>query len=147
VTDHKDEKVSWPIGSMLGLGTFGPGSPGGRGFQTAALTALGVLVAGCLLIGPWIKEYPWLRWALGLLPGATIGYIAWRLWRYVGQLDELSRRLQLESMAITYLVGMGASLLLGGLAFVFDWNINPGYYILLDMFRAFALVKLARRYA
>ena len=38
-------------------------------------------------------------------------------------------------------------LLLGGLALVFGWNINPGLYLLLDIVRAIVLVKQARRYA
>jgi hypothetical protein len=119
---------------MLWIGTFGPGSPGGQSYQTACYYALA-------------KSYPLVRWPLAILPGAVFTFIAWRLWLYVSQLDELSRRLQMEAMAITYLLGMAVSLLLGGLALVFNWNINPGLYLFLDIVRAFVLVKLARRYA
>ena len=143
---HED-KSSWTTGSILLLGTFGPGSPGGRSFHTACYSALGALVLGVLLLTPFAKSYPLLRWPIAILPGVVFTFIAWRLWLYVSQLDELSRRLQLEAMAITYLIGMGASLLLGGLALVFGWNINPGLYLFLDIIRAFVLVKLARRYA
>lgn len=143
----QEDKSSWPTSSMLWIGTFGPGSPGGRSYQTACYSALGVLLLGVLLLTPFSKAYPILRWPLGILPGVVFTFIAWRLWLYVSQLDELSRRLQMEAMAITYLIGMAASLLLGGLALVFNWNINPGLYLFLDIIRAFVLVKLARRYA
>jgi hypothetical protein len=144
---NEKDAPAWPYSSMLWIGTFGPNSPGGRSYQNACLAALVVLGVGMLIAAPRVKDSPLFLWAAGLLPGLTFGFIAWRLWRYVGVLDELSRRIQVESMATTYLIGMALSMGIGGMALAFGWNVSPIYYIMLDLVRAAALVVLSRKYA
>lgn len=56
-----------------------------------------------------VYEAPGTGWVFAALLGGTFSYIAWALWRYVSALDELGRRVQMEAVAITYLIGRGCS--------------------------------------
>ena len=79
-------------------------------------------------------------------PGAAFIYIAWEFRRYLSALDELARRIQLESIAWTYLCGLAVTMLLGGLGLIYGWRWNPMWFILLEPVRAIWLYFVSRRY-
>ena len=64
----------------------------------------------------------------------------------MASIDELERRLQMEALAWTYVVGLAVAVTLGGMAIFLRWNINPGLLLLLVPLRAWRLYVLARRY-
>lgn len=133
------EASQWPTCAMLGWGTLG--GPAGRRYSRHCAIALAVMVAGCAasaLFG--------LKLVAALAPGAGFLYIAWEFRIYLAALDELARRIQLESIAWTYMSGLVAAILLGGLALVFDWKLNPMWFVVLEPVRSVWLYRVARRY-
>jgi len=95
-----------------------------------------------------------------LLAGCWTSYIAWELRRYLTQLDELARRMQLEAMALTYLTRLVLAAWLGVLVMLMalfspsfkHWPFqllllaSPFLYFLLELIRAGWLYYLSRRY-
>ena len=79
-------------------------------------------------------------------PGAAFIYIAWEFRKYLSALDELARRIQLESIAWTYLCGLALAMLFGGLGMVYGWRLNPLWFIVLEPVRAGWLYFVSRRY-
>ncbi len=86
-----------------------------------------------------------------------ITYIAWEFRRYLHQLDELARRMQLEAMACTYITGFVIAAWLGVLwpfsHFLVNWPYKPTVlfmipflYFLLEPVRAGWLYYLSRHY-
>lgn len=130
-------------GTILALGTFGNKTPAGRRFHNRCLAALAVLVVGTLAVALLPRELRLLGWPVA---GLCMSYINWELWRYLQNIDELERRLQLEAMAFTYVVGLSAAVTLGSVAIFFGWSINPGALIALEPIRAWRLLVLTKRY-
>jgi hypothetical protein len=143
----------WPASSMLGYGTFGRRTPAGRRYHLRTAIALMSMVIVCLaalLLADFEHNSVW-RVILSLTPGATYGYIAWELRRYILALDELARRIQLEAMAWTYLTGLGVASIVGGIALAYGWHwnsewLNPLFYLFLEPIRGCFLYYVARRY-
>ena len=143
-----DEGSQWPTAPMLAYGTFGNRTPAGRRYHTRcgiALAALVVCMIGGAAVGKSIPS-PILTGVAAFAPGAAFMYIAWEFRRYLLALDELARRIQLESIAWTYLCGLAIAMLLGGVFLVYDWRVNPIWFILLEPVRAGWLYFVARRY-
>jgi len=94
------------------------------------------------------------------LAAFSISYIAWELRRYLTQLDELARRMQLEAIAWTYVTGFVLAAWFGVLLTVLalfshsssHWPFkalllaSPFLYFLLEPIRAGWLYYLSRRY-
>lgn len=138
---HADDAARWPMGSMLFIGTFGARhSAAGRRYHSRVWLALGAYVG--LLIAFGVQGRHESLWLLPLC-GATVTFLAYEMWRYVSGLDELARRLQLEAMAITYLIGFVAFFALA----VTPLKLNPGYFIVLEPVRGLVLAWRARRYS
>jgi len=79
--------------------------------------------------------------------GLTFGFIAVAFRRYLLSLDELARRMQLESIAWTYLTVLVLSMGLGTLSLVMKWNFNIIYwFILAEPIRAGWLYLGTRKY-
>ncbi|HEY4365463.1 MAG TPA: hypothetical protein VGN17_31170 [Bryobacteraceae bacterium] len=147
-------EAKWPLGSILIWGTFGKNSAEGRCFHRRCLGAflfLGVgwlasfLIARFLLpAGSW-RNFDFVAMYY-LLVGVAFSFIAWAFWKYLGELDELARRLQLEAVALTYLTGFCAFGFLAAFGYLTGWTVNPVWFIVLEPIRAFWLRYLVRRY-
>jgi hypothetical protein len=101
---------------MLTWGTFGAGSPAGRRYHFRSGLALAAVVV-CILGSAFVRATSGngiLAVILAVTPGFAFAYIAWEFQKYLSSLDELARRIQLESIAWTYLCGLAAAMLLGG---------------------------------
>jgi hypothetical protein len=83
---------------------------------------------------------------LPALVAALLAYLAWGRWRYAVALDELSRRLFVESFAVTYLglVLFSTFALLQGLT---GWTPSPLAYLTLEPVRAAVLAGRSRSFA
>jgi hypothetical protein len=141
----------WPACSIFLYGTFGAQSEAGARYHRRCIAAFAVLVLGEILLALVAFRAPYGvgRLAGAFLPGAVFGYIVWAFRRYLLELDELARRMQLEAMAWTYLSGIPVAVLLGTLAFVYDWHswlFNPLWFIALEPVRSVWLYFVSRRY-
>jgi hypothetical protein len=95
---------------------------------------------------PWIpidKIWDILEWTL---PGIFFSYVAWSFWRYLWELDELARGIQLQAACLTYFTGMAAAAFAGPLAGIEHFHINPIYFFVLEAVRGFWLWIIVRRY-
>ena len=141
-----DESTStWSTYDIFAMGYFGPNTAGGARYRNRTLCALAlfvVTVGAASSLGPTSPA----RFLAAAGPGLTFGFIALEWWRYVGQLDELGRRMQMEAMAWTYTFGLFAFIALGGVSALMHWNLNPIFYIFLELVRAFRLWVLSRRF-
>ena len=146
-----EQNSAWPACDILALGYFGAGTPNGARFRNRSLSALlgwVVLYLVCFFV---VKTHPQavtpLKVLLGIVPGLAFTYIGWEWWRYVGSLDELARRMQLDAAAWTYGIGMGACLIIGSLYTDLGWDFNPGFFfIFLEPVRATRLWVLSRKF-
>ena len=143
----KDDS-QWPTAPILAYGTFGTRTPAGRRYHFRSGVALAAMVA-CMLTSVLLrsslpKGSPDVLTAFA--PGAAFIYIAWEFRRYLAALDELARRIQLESIASTYLCGLAVAMLLGGVGLVYGWRLNPFWFIVLEPVRAGWLYFVSRRY-
>lgn len=64
----------------------------------------------------------------------------------LSRLDELGRRIQIESMAWTYLTGLTLFVGLGFTCFSTGWKFNPYWFCILEFVRLLWLRIVARRY-
>jgi hypothetical protein len=143
-----NEGARWPTASILAYGTFGARSAAGRRYHARCGIALAAVVV-CIFGGAALRTSvpkSILTAIVACAPGVAFIYIAWEFRRYLAALDELARRMQLESIALTYLCGMAAAMLLGGIGLIYNWGFNPGWFILLEPVRAVWLYFVARRY-
>jgi hypothetical protein len=133
---------------MLTWGTFGAGSPAGRRYHFRSGLALAAVVV-CILGSAFVRATSGngiLAVILAVTPGFAFAYIAWEFQKYLSSLDELARRIQLESIAWTYLCGLAAAMLLGGLGLTYGWRLNAFWFIALEPVRAGWLCFVSRRY-
>lgn len=138
----------WPYASLLFWGFFGLDTPEGRrfGLETAGWFALLALAAVTAAVGR-------VPAALGVaLPIVVLG-LGWSYTRYLSRLDELSRRIQLDSFAVSYGAAMALGAGLAGWAMVDPEGlgaISPAalFWVLggAEVVRGVVLVRLARRY-
>jgi len=148
---EKIESSQWPTCSILGI--RGPAERRLR--ACAGLASLAMIVLWPLSVYLWKNHVsPTVLWGIvgALVPGLALGYLSWETRRYWLSLDELARRLQLEAAAWTYLIGIPAGMMLGGVSFVFFdhpsvwfWC-SPMWVILLEPVRSIVLYFLTRRY-
>ena len=141
-----EKSNAWPTRDIFWLGYFGAGTPAGARYRNRCLSALGVLMVVQLMTGFGLFHVGVWRLVPALAPGLMFGLIAWEWWRYINSLDELARRLQVEAMAFTYIVGVFVMMALGGLATTFAWRLSPTVFIFLELVRAQRLAVLTRRY-
>jgi hypothetical protein len=139
------------MASMLLVGTFGRQSPAGRRYHVRTMLALAVVLAG-IFLGPIVGiglGLPGWGWIPALAVAGAFCYVAHALWQYTSGLDELSRRLQLEAMSLTYLIGLALFMSIAGLSFVIPAlaEIPAWSYLVLDVIRGGVLFVVARRFA
>jgi len=138
----------WPFVWILLYGNYGPRSPEGRRIiirSSLALVAMLICVLLSVLLRSVIPKGV-VRLILAITPSVVFAYIAWEFRRYLSALDELARRMQLEAAAWTYLCALPAAMLLGGLGFVYHWQVNWYWFLALEPMRAVWLYSVSRRY-
>src|SRR4051812_34181859 len=97
-----NEDARWPTASMLAYGTFGARTAAGRRYHARCGMALAAMVI-CMFAGGVLRASvpkSVLTAVVACAPGAAFIYIAWEFRRYLAALDELARRMQLESIAL-----------------------------------------------
>lgn len=141
----EERKAAWPTRDILLFGSFGSGTPDARRFRSRGLSALGLAVT-CGVVLAWLQPAAPVRLPLNALLALPFGYLAWEWWRYITHLDELARRLQVEAMAWTYMIGICAAMALAWLCGLLNWKFNPAFFVLLEPVRAVRLWVLCRRF-
>ncbi len=153
---HGDEGgSSWPYRSLLLAGYFGADAPAGRRLRRRVwLALLGLPLVNLLPVAPGLQALRPMLWRLVLpvsLPSA-VAVIVWAYVRYLGELDELSRLIQLEALAFSY----GAAMTLAALCAALDVVARPAggalhgltvflVLMLAELLRGVVLVLRARR--
>ena len=147
-TSSPPDRAEWPFSSMLLIGTFGRShGPAGRRYHIEAAVAVAVLLAALLVdnaVAPALAMRPMVF--RGIVASTVFVFLGFALWRYVNSLDELSRRLQLEAMAITYICGIALFVVCDTLAVGNGWTVRPVYFVAFELMRGAALAVLARNY-
>ena len=98
------QRGSWPYWSLLTFGTFSPRTPAGKRYWFQGTCALVVTLAVGMVAGWLRKNNPdasWGTWVV-LLPVVPVVYLAFSFSRYLRNLDELSRKIQLEGLALSF---------------------------------------------
>ena len=150
--DSAEERAHWPYGWLFFTGTFGTNSRAGR--SLAIRTTLGVLL---VIMGPALADMNVAEAARligALLVPVGVGVVVWAYVRYLAQLDELHRSIQLEALALSYgfvmmLAGVWFGLAAAGFAFAQTVPVAWVAFTLLlaEPLRGMALVMLARKRA
>ena len=87
----------WPACSIWAWGTFGTKSPAERRYIMRTYYAFAVAASWILIaFNLHFRPKPVILPLTALVTGAVITWIAWEKRRYLLQLDELARRMQLE---------------------------------------------------
>lgn len=153
-----NSESKWQTCSILFWGTFGARGPAERRYIVRSCTAAGIVLALVFVsLAMHFHPKPLMARVVMIATGFLVTYIAWEFRRYLYQLDELARRLQMESMACTYLTGFVIAAWLGALwpfsHFLVHWPYKPTIlflipflYFLLEPVRAAWLYYLSRRY-
>jgi len=151
--DASSDEPDWPYASLLLFGFFGSNTPEGKRLVWQTMPALLVIVAAAwALLGIIPRLLPGAVLA-GLIP-AAVAFIFWANACYLGTLDELSRRIQVEAFAFTYgAVMVLAAAIVAVLLAVPDEAARFGHpaaylvlLVLVEPLRGLALVVLARKY-
>jgi hypothetical protein len=139
----------WPLWSMLLYGHFGreATAESQRADRRSRLAiAAFVVVASVIIVMPAPQPAGGQRF-LPALVAALLAYLAWERWRYAVALDELSRRLFVESFAVTYLIGLVLFSTFVVLQALTGWTPSPLAYLTLEPVRAAVLVWRSRSFA
>jgi len=154
------EGSRWSTRAMLFWTTLGTKTPAERRYKIrGALAAAASLCWFGIAVAVHLRPRIIVSTTV-LLAGFVISYIAWELRRYLTQLDELARRMQLEAIAWTYLTGFVLAAWSGALIMLMDLYsrafahslfksllvASPFFYFLLEPIRAGWLYYLSRRY-
>lgn len=151
-------EAKWPTRSMLLWGTFGTKSPAERRYIVRSCIAAGAGLAILLFAAAMhFRPRPIMVRVVMLATGSVLTYMAWEFRRYLYQLDELARRMQMEAITCTYLTGFVIAAWLGVLwpfsHFLVHWPYKPTVlftipflYFVLEPIRAGWLYYLSRRY-
>jgi hypothetical protein len=143
-----NDNSHWPAAPILLYGTFGTRNSAGRRYHRRCSVALAAVLVWMLCAALLRSVVPKgiLEAITAIVPGAGFIYAAVEFRKYLSALDELARRIQLESIAWTYLCGLGGAMLLGGIGSVYGWSLSPFWFIVLEPVRAGWLYFVSRRY-
>lgn len=140
--------VEWPYSSLLLFGFFGTDTPAGRKLARRTTAGLVLLIIAGLALGSEREPIP--RWVWVTSVPVAVAGIALAHARYLGQLDELSRLIQLKAFAFAYAVVMVLAMGLSAVVLTRPSMVHPalllGGLIVVEALRGLALVVLARRY-
>jgi hypothetical protein len=139
----------WPWWSLLLYGDFGPeSSPATRRADARSRLAIAVFVvlAAAVALTPGLAPSG-RSWSIYALLAPLLAYLGWQRWQYALGLDELARRLYLESFAITYLVVLPLFSLFALMQELAGWTVSPLAIVALEPIRAGVLAWRTRRFA
>jgi hypothetical protein len=149
MTKNSLDQAPWPYASLLLFGIFGTDSPEGKRYLRR--TTIALLLAG---VGARTLHSPaFATRSIGAT--AIIGgvfAISWAFVRYMSELDELSRRIQLEALAIAYGCVMMLAFIWFALVSVGSQAtaVSPaqavGWLLMAEPLRGIALIHVAKRY-
>ena len=131
---------------MLFFGTFGTDASeasqrADRRMRSAVIVYLLLAVATAMAPGIDVQIRRGIHTAL---IGLLLAVIGWQRWSYANGLDELGRRIYVDSLAITYLIGL-TLFFIGALAqSVTGWTVNPLIFVALEPLRAGIMVWRSR---
>jgi len=135
----------WPACAMLSWGTLGKQDAAGRRYQTRTAIALAAMVVG-LLGSALLKVRP----IMAVVPGLFAVYIGYEFRRYLNSVDELARRILLESVAWAYLVGGVLLMFTVGALMAYDVHVDAVWLFMglapVEGMRGTILYFVARRY-
>lgn len=144
MTNRTGEGAGWPAGLMMVWGMVGCDAAGVR-YQRRAAAALAAMVIG--FVGSGLLG---LRPMMAAVPGLGFVYIAYEFRRYLSAVDELSRRLLLESVYWAYLAAGIAAMFAAGIIAAYDLEFHPIWVIVglmcVEGMRGIFLYLIARRY-
>jgi hypothetical protein len=139
-TIPRNDDASWPLFSMFFLGFFGAAhSAADREFRRRSWIAFTLLFAGQTVAALAAVGY-WPRVTIAVI---AMSYLVTAWWRYLSTLPELERRLQLEAVALTYVIGFGVILTL---AICVRQPVDARYFLVIEPVRGLLLVVLSRKY-
>ena len=138
---QSSKQGSWSYGSILFWGVFGTHTPAARRYWARCGVAL-LVFAGATVAGFSVPRFAPAIWPVC---AAAWFFTLREFWRYAQSLDELEQRLQMEAMAWTYLLAIGAAVTLGTLAQFMHWSVSPWVLVMLEPVRGWRLYVLARR--
>jgi len=133
---------------MFWLGTFGCNSAAGRRYHRHAFGALAVL-AVAVIVSVWLDRRFGAavgKWVAGVGTPLVFTYIVAVFHRYIGELDELARRVQLEAVLIAFLFVILGGIALFSVWMFTGWAANPAWVLLAEPVRGVGLIVAARRY-
>ena len=144
-TISRDRDASWPLFSMFFLGFFGAAhSDADKEFRRRAWIAFAILFAGQLAAvfaaNAVHGDSYWPRVAMAII---AMSYLVAAWWRYLSTLPELERRLQLEAVALTYVIGFGVIMTI---AIGVRQPVDARYFLIIEPVRGLLLVVLSRKY-
>ncbi len=133
---------------MFWLGTFGCDSDSARRYHRRAFGSLAWLAIAVALGGVAHRfgKIPVSHWVAGLGTPVVFAYIMWSYYRYVHELDELARRIQLEAALFAFLFVIVGGITLSSIWMFTGWVANPLWVVLAEPVRGLGLVLAARRY-
>lgn len=152
-TITRQDESGWPYASLLLCGLFGIRSPGALAYSARSILA--AVVMGLSLAAVTQESPPLLpaeAWAL-MLP-ASAAAIALAVFRYLRRLDELTRTIQLQALAVGYGTAVILGMALLGLLLIAPAGTAAGLHptvwlvplLVAETARGVALVVFARRY-
>jgi hypothetical protein len=128
---------------MLGWGTLG-GEAGRRYGNRAAIASV------VFLVGTFASLILRLRPLTAIIPGTVFLYIAYEFRKYLSSLDELGRRIMLESIAWAYIAAGVLAMVLMGFIMAYELQFDPVWVVVAASFvepiRGTSLYFIARRY-
>lgn len=133
---------------MFWLGTFGCDSASSRRYHRQAFGSLAVLAIAVALGGAAHKflNIPVSHWVAGVGTPLVFSYIMWSYYRYVHELDELARRVQLEAVLLAFIFVIVGGIVLSSVWIFTGWAANPMWVLLAEPVRGAGLLVAARRY-
>ena len=131
---------------IFSCGMLGEPTSASRRYQRRISIALTIYVAAMFAVGGIRQDVPESAYVAPFLPGFMFLYVCIEFRRYMAAMDEMLRRIHLESIAWTYLTALVVAMFAGGLASVMSWNVNLMWFAGIEPVRAVWLYATARRY-
>jgi hypothetical protein len=131
---------------VFGSGMLGDATAASRRYQRRSMWAAALFAVVMFGLGGIKQEIPASKYVAALMPGFVFLYICMEFRRYMASMDEMLRRIHLESIAWTYLTALVLAMFVGGIGAVLHWNTSPIWFVVIEPVRAAWLYATARRY-
>ena len=151
MTEQTSETLTtWPYRSLLFSGTFGKSAPEGRRLHRRLHWAMAFFGAAVFTAGLVHRNNPSLVYANLAVMLASAGFAVRAFRIYFSELDELSRRIQYEAIAFSFVTMMFLGVTVG--TWLWTNGISPDPMAIAiaaafaDVLRGIGLVRAARKY-